>query len=192
MRRDVLRVGIGRLLLEGALGVVLLLPTLEPVRLLAMTAAVLMALVAHFAPPRRRAFVAAHFALCAAALFVRVSTPYAPVVLAAGLGGAIELTHVDLVERRRLTEHWRSLRVPSSLLVRRLGTVVVVAAIGRAMRPIATMTPHPMMLAPLMIGIGAFALLAAGFGAGPGRPVARPIDAAVFLGLAILVVIPTS
>jgi hypothetical protein len=185
VRRDVLRIGIGRFLFEGALGVVLLSPADDETRVLAMALALAGAIVAHLTQKKRRAFVAAHLALATAAISVHATVPIAPITLAIGLGAAIELSHIDLVERRRLTEHVRSLRIPSSLIARRLGSAVVVAAVGRALLPVSAMVLRPTMLAPLMVAMGAFAMLSAG------RSVTRPIDAVMFVLLAAAVVIPT-
>jgi len=181
VRRDVLRIGIGRFLLEGALGVVLLLLADDETRVLALALALVGAIVAHLTPKTRRAFVAAHLALATAAISVYATSPIAPITLAIGLGAAIELSHIDLLERRRLTEDVRSLRVPSSLIMRRLGTAIVAGGVGRALLPLIAVVARPLMLAPLMVAIGAFAMLTGGFGAGPGRPVTRPIDALIFV-----------
>ena len=192
MRRDVLRVGIGRLLFEIALGAVLALPSDEQVRVTAMVSALACALGAHFAMRTglRRAFVAAHVAMLAAALGAHMPTAFAVPLAAAGLGGAIELSHVDLVQRRRLTEHVRSVRIPSSLLVRRLGSAVIVGIAGRASLGVAIYLARPQGLAPTCIVLGAIAMLAAGMRAGAGRPVTRPFDALVFVLLGAAIVVP--
>jgi hypothetical protein len=186
----VLRVGIGRLLFEGALGALLVQPMPEDARVVSMALAVLGAIVAHLVGGKRRGFFAAHVALAGAALSAHLSVALAAFPMAVALGGAIELAHVDLVDRRRITEHVRSLRVPSSLLIRRLGSAVIVAAIGRASIPVAALAARPTALAPLLVVLGALAMLAAGFGAGPGRPVTRPLDAAIFVALAIVLAVP--
>jgi hypothetical protein len=192
VRRDVLRVGIGRLLFEIALGALLALPTDESLRVTAMVTALACAFAAHFAlrTGLRRAFVAAHVAMLAAALAAHLPTRFAVPLAAAGLGGAIELAHVDLVQRRRLTEHVRSMRIPSSLLVRRLGSAVIVGIAGRASLGAAAYLARPQGLAPLLMALGAFAMLAAGMRAGPGRPVVRPFDALAFVLLGALLVVP--
>lgn len=194
MRRDVLRVGIGRLVFEMALGVVLALPSDERERMFAMIAALASALVAHamLHASSRRAFAAAHLALVGSALAAHVPRAVASVLLAAALGAAIELTHVDLVRRRRLTEHVSSLRIPSSLLVRRLGSGVIVAIAGRASLSVAPLGAHPSGLAPLVLDVGALAILAAGFGAGPGRPETRPFDALVLVLAGVALALRTS
>jgi hypothetical protein len=190
VRRDVWRVGSGRLLFEIALGVVLAAPLDELVRVTAMAAAIATAVACHFVSAgSRRAFVAGHVALFGAALAAHLERAFALPILAAALGGAIELSHVDLVQRRRLTEHVSSLRVPSSLFVRRLGSMVIVALAGRASLVVADYVARPRALAPLCVALGTIAMLAAGMRAGPGRPVVRPFDAIVFvlIGAALLI-----
>ncbi len=193
MRRDVLRVGIGRLLLEIALGVRLATLGTEAELDLAIGLALAAALLAHLVAPRsvRRSFVAAHVALGAAALPVHLAPAASGPLLAIGLAVAIELVTVDLVQRRRLQEHFRTLRVPSSVLVRRLGSVVIVAVAARACRPLITLGARPEALASVFVVLGTLALLTAGFGAGPGRPVTRPIDAAIFALLASALAVPS-
>jgi hypothetical protein len=192
VRRDVVRVGLGRLLFEIALGVVLALAVDETARMSAMIAAVLATVVAHFAARSglRRAFFAAHVALLGAAVAVHLEPRVAAPIAAAGLGAAIELAHMDLLQRRRLTEHMRSIRIPSSVLVRRLGTIVIVAIAGRASLSLAAYAARPQWLAPVCVSLGAIAMLAAGMHAGPGRPVARPWDALAFVLLGVVLFVP--
>lgn len=192
MRRDVWRVGIGRLLLEGALGVLVVQCVGDGARILAIASALLGVLLARAAIGKRlrRAFWAAHLALGAAALAAHVPVVAAASVLAVGLGAAIELAHVELLDRRRMRESQSSLRVPSSFWVRRLGSAVIAAAIGEAAIPVAALGAHPEGLAPVFVVLGVIALLAAGIGAGPGRPVTRPVDALVFVFFATLLAIP--
>ncbi len=191
MRRDVVRIGLGRSLFEGALGVVLVRPMDDTDRVLAIALAIAAAMLAHVVIRRsRRAFVAAHVGLAAAAIAIHLEDRLATPLLAAGLGAAIEIAHVDLVQRRRLSEHVRSLRIPSSLLVRRLGSVVVVAVVGSAMLPLVSMGARPSGLAPIFVVLGAVAVLMGGFSAGPGRPVTRPFDAAIFVLLGIVLAFP--
>lgn len=190
MRRDVLRIGLGRLSLEIALGIVLL-GLDDRARLVAIALAIVFAVLGHFAiHVRRRAFLAANLALAAAAIPPHVAPPIAATSLAAGLGLAIELAHVDLLERRRIREHLRTLRVPASLIVRRLGSVVIAAAAARAAVPVLALAARPAALAPVFVVLGAIAMLSGGFAAGPGRPRALPVDAAVFALLSILLAIP--
>jgi hypothetical protein len=70
--------------------------------------------------------------------------------------------------------------------MRRLGSIVVAAVVGRALWPLERMSAHPNAVAPILVALGAFVLLTAGFGAGPGRPVTRPIDATIFVLLGAL------
>lgn len=192
MRRDILRIGIGRFLLEGALGVGLVQAAGEQDRVLAMLLAIAAALIAHFAAGKglRRAFVAAHLALAGAAIPLHLDMRLRVPLLAAALGAAIELVHLDLLERQRLRESASTLRMPSSLWVRRLGSAVIIAGIGEATIPLAAGAAHPSGLAPLLVVLGAIAILAAGIGAGPGRPVTRPIDAVIFVLLSIALALP--
>lgn len=192
VRRDVTRVGIGRLLLELALGMVLVQPIGDAERSIAIGLAVVASMLAHalLARARRKAFHAAHVAMLGAAFGAHAPSPTRELVLAVALGFAIELLHVDLVERRRISEHVLSFRIPSSLLVRRLGSAVVAAVAARFAPGVAALGAHPFGLLPLVFALAAFALLAAGFGAGPGRPVTRPRDAIAFLVLGALTLIP--
>jgi hypothetical protein len=88
-----------------------------------------------------------------------------------------------------VTEHVRSLRIPSSLIMRRLGSIVAVGVAARASVAIAASGAPALALAPACVVIGAIAALVAGFGAGPGRPVTRPADALVFVVLGVGLVV---
>ncbi|MFO0686213.1 MAG: hypothetical protein U0234_29390 [Sandaracinus sp.] len=192
MRRDVTRVGAGRLLLELALGMVLVEPMGDAARIAALVLALAASLVAHrwLAGRPRKAFYGAHAAMLGGAIGVHLPMPARELVLSAALGFAIELLHVDLVARRRISEHLTSFRVPSSLLVRRLGSCVVAAAAARFAPSVEAMGAHPSGLLPLLLALAAIALLSAGFGAGPSRPVTRPRDALAFLVLGALMLVP--
>ena len=191
MRRDVWRVGIGRFCFEAALGALLAFAGSERDHFVIVLLATLAAVVTHFVARSalRRSFIAAHVALAAAAIPPHFDARAVLPSLAVGLGIAIELTNVDHVQRRRLTEHIRSPRVPSSLLLRRLGSIVVVGITARAALSLAENSARPMALTLLSVVLGAFAALSAGFDAGPGRPITRPVDAAIFVLLGIVLVI---
>lgn len=189
-----MRVGIGRLCLEIALGCVLVAPMDESTRWVAMCLALVSGIAAHFIAKRapRRTFLCAHVALASAAIPVHFDARAGIIGLAAGLAFAIEVSQIDLVERRRIHEHVRTLRIPSSLLIRRLGSAVMVAVGARAAIPVLAISSRPYALAPVFVVLGVIAMLIAGFEAGPGRPVTRPIDATIFVLLAIVLAIPVS
>ncbi len=195
VRRDVLRVGLGRIAFELALGVVLLLAASDLERdlsaALALLGAATVFLVRSRSTSPRTAFVAAHVALGGAALLAAVS-PWAPNLvvpgLALALGIAIELTHGDLMTRRRIHETVRTIRWPRSVLARRMGSVLVATAGARGMHDVEAHfeLASPLAVVLLLSALGACAALTAGFRAGPGRPRTRPIDAFLFLGFALV------
>ena len=171
---------------------VLVEPMGDAARILALALAIAAAPLAHrwLARRPRKAFYAAHAAMLGGAIGVHLPSPARELVLSAGLGFAIELSHVDLVERRRISEHLTSFRIPSSLLVRRLGSGVVAGVAARFAPNVEAMGAHPSGLLPLLLALAAIALLSAGFGAGPSRPVTRPRDAIVFVTLGVLMLVP--
>jgi hypothetical protein len=191
VRRDVWRVGIGRFLLEGALGVVLVQPMDDRTRLLAIAVALATAAGLHLSVTKglRRAFWAAHVGLAVVAAAAYFGGRLHTLFAASGLGAAIELAHVDLLDRQRTRESASTLRIPASLWVRRLGSAVVALGVGSASVPLAARAAHPSGFAQLLVVLAAISLLAAGFGAGPGRAVTRPVDAVLFLLLATLLAI---
>ncbi len=200
MRRDVFRVGLSRLAFELALGAALLLAADDRERAvgaaLALAAAFVVFATRERFSTRRRTFVAAHLALGAAATGASIHrwAPFATIpLLALALGAAVELTHVDLVLRRKIHESARALRWPRSVILRRLGSVLVATAGARAMHALDVharlASPHAVVL--LVVALGAGAGLTAGFAAGPGRPHARPLDAILFVAFgAVLAVFP--
>ena len=192
MRRDQLRVGLGRALLELALGVMLATAATDAERGTAIGLAFIAGLLVFSTrvrwASRRRAFLAAHVALGGVAIASAVGTLAPSIripVVAVALGAGLELLHLDLVERRRIQEAVDTLRWPRSVFLRRIGSVIVVAAGARAM---VSLEAHAQLasrhgVVALLAACAAFASLSAGFAAGPGRPRARPIDAVLFLGL---------
>jgi hypothetical protein len=196
MRRDVLRVGVGRALFELALGVTLFLAEPSGERwigvALAITAVVLFYVLRERWSSRRQAFVAAHVAWGAAALGA-VIAPWAPSaripLLSFALGAAVEMLHADVVQRRRIHEAIRTVQWPRSVPLRRVGSVIVASAGARAMLAL-NQSAHlssPRAVIPFLVALGALATLSAGFAAGPGRPHAKPIDAVLFVGLAVAI-----
>lgn len=137
---------------------------------------------------RRRSFLAAHLGLAGVALpphVPGVGPLFAEVVGALCIVVAIELAHAELAQRRRIDEHLATLRFPSSVVVRRLGSGVIASVAARVSLPLLAEAAHPSALVAIPAVIGAVALLSAGFGPGPGRPIARPVDAAVFVLLCV-------
>lgn len=195
MRRDVLRVGLGRLAFELALGVTLVLAADDGDRAIALGLAIAGALTVFATRTRwtsaRRGFVAAHLAFGAVALAAVVGrwAPWMQIpMLALALGGAVELTHLDLMARRRIHETLVTVRWPQSILLRRLGSVIVASAGARAMVAVEANAHLASRLGvvSLLVAVGACAALSGGFGVGPGRPRARPIDAILFVGFAVV------
>jgi hypothetical protein len=193
MRRDVFRVGLGRLAFELAIGVTLLLAAGDGERTISLALAALGGTFVYVTRQRwatnRRTFFAAHLTLGTAALVALVG-PRAPWLgvpaLALALGAAIELCHLDLMLRRRIHEAIDTVRWPRSVILRRIGTVIIASAGARAMVSIeanAELASH-LAVVVLLIAVGATFALSAGFAAGPGRPHTRPLDAILFLGFA--------
>lgn len=179
------RAGVGRLAFELALGACMALAGSETERIGVALAAIAAAIVASRLPDKlpRRLFVASHVALVATAVSAWVARAGLPALpfAALGLAAAVELLHRELVKRRRIDESWRALRVPESAITRRVGSVVLVGVGARLALWVAPLGAHPEGVPRVLVVIGALATLTAGMGAGPGRPVARPIDAALFV-----------
>jgi hypothetical protein len=185
VRSDVVRAGVGRLAFELALGACMALAGSEAERVGVALAALAAALAASRMPERlgRRLFVAAHASLVASAVaawLARAGIAALPIA-AIGLGGGLELLHRELTKRRHVPESWRTLRLPESALLRRIGSVVLVGVGARLALALAPFAAHAEALPRVLVVLGALACLGAGMGAGPGRPVTRPIDAALFV-----------